>query len=346
MIRPNAFDTSWMTNAISSLIMWAGYRSARCLSASRRDSPDSRSPSRSTSARTQSGSVRACWRSAQPIALRSQNDGSSTLASTRAGAGRGRFRSGGRPGRSRRYAAARGRRRSPSARTTGVAAERWSGQHVADQVGGHVVDDVPPGAGHDQVLARASRLAGSSHARARGAGRPRSRRTTPRGGWPRPTACARWLSHCSSVGRLPVPQQRPEHGLEAGCRQAAVGHRGLHVGLLLGRHVRVPRRRESAAYGLDEHPVCGGGVGHPPQTRAPRTPRAPRGQPGQMAVVTAPPQTLTREPHVVGALRHQRVAALDQLREDQRRHLAAGRRPWHRPATCGRWCAGARLPHR
>ena len=44
-------------------------------SLSRRDSPDSRSPSRSTSARTQAGSVREYSRSAQPIALRSQNDG-------------------------------------------------------------------------------------------------------------------------------------------------------------------------------------------------------------------------------------------------------------------------------
>ena len=54
----------------------------RCLSASRRDSPEIRSSHAATWSRTQSGSVRACSRSAQPMALRSQNDGSSRLAST------------------------------------------------------------------------------------------------------------------------------------------------------------------------------------------------------------------------------------------------------------------------
>ena len=52
----------------------------RCLSASRRERPD-RSGCAATKARTQSGSVRAWSRSAQPIALRLKKSGSSMLGS-------------------------------------------------------------------------------------------------------------------------------------------------------------------------------------------------------------------------------------------------------------------------
>jgi hypothetical protein len=52
------------------------------LSASRRESGESWSPRRVTSARTQAPSVREYSRSAQPIAFRSQNDESEAFAST------------------------------------------------------------------------------------------------------------------------------------------------------------------------------------------------------------------------------------------------------------------------
>ena len=185
----------------------------------------------------------------------------------RAGAAPRRCRPCGRPGRSRRYAAATGPRRSPTPRITGVAAGRWWRSTSPTRW----VATSSTTSHHAPVTTRCrqrSRLAGSSHSRAR-----RCRATAiaayHSSRWVASSQSVRTVaSHCPRSAGTPVPQQRPQHGLEPRRRQPVVGHRRLHVGLLLGGDGGVAGRGERPSYGLDERHVCGGGVGHPPQTRA------------------------------------------------------------------------------
>ena len=124
-------------------------------------------------------------------------------------------------------------------------------------------------------------------------------------------------SHVRAVDRLVADEQRPQQGLELRRGQPAVGHRRLHVALLLRGLDRVARLGERRAHPGGQARVCGR-CRHLPQTRTPQT--------GQVAVRDLSPADLHGEPDVVGPLRHQRVAALDELGEDQRRHRAPAHR--------------------
>ena len=174
----------------------------RCLSASRRDSPDSRSPEPchlgAHPVRVGPGVVaqRPADRLAQPE-RRVVDVGLDGVPEQVAGRSRPRWPTW-------QITAVRRSHRSSSVaqpRSTGVAAAAVAGQHVADQVGRHLVDHVPPGAGDDQVPPERQRRPGRATAADRCRATAR-RRTTPRGGWPRPRGCRTVDSHCA---RRPAP---------------------------------------------------------------------------------------------------------------------------------------------
>ena len=184
-------------------------RAAGCRVASRRDSPDSRSPSRSTSARTHTGFVLEYSRSAHPIALRSQKDRSSRLASIdvvqQVGVGVGPVphlaQHGGTPD-PEVVVACPGPHHGSDLRPV-------AGQHPADQVGGDLVDVVPPRARHHEVAVEVERggvlpRACRAVAGERGGGVPLLamawRRPTARGP-SRPTSRGRPGAYVARIGR-------------------------------------------------------------------------------------------------------------------------------------------------
>ena len=271
MIRPNAFDTSWMTNAISSRIMWAGYSRSQVLErlAPRQPGQPVAEPVHLGTDPVRVGPGVVAQRPADRLAQPER--GVVDVASI---ACRSRSRSvsaGGRPGRSRRSAAPTGRRRSP---TPGPPASSRSDAPASTSPTRWVA--ISSTTSHQAPVTTrcrqsVERLAGSSHA-------PRAPVPGHREGGVPLLAVGRLVpqradgaSHCSSsAGRQSRSSGRapPSGGAPGGrgrasrtsCTPAAGPPRP-------GR-----RRRERAAYGLDERPVCGGRVGHPPQTSAPSSP--------------------------------------------------------------------------